>query len=226
MVITDYFICLPEELTHLSEKDPSLGEFIKKAGCLKRKKISDPFTGLVNIIIGQQISNSAKAAIWNRLRECSMEITPASMLKFAPEELRGLGISRKKAAYIQAAAQAFAIGDFTEKIFSLPDEQLINKLTKLPGIGEWSAEMLLIFTLGRRDILSMKDLAIRRGLRMLHSLDKITSENFTLFKKLYSPYCSAASLYLWELASGKYKEYIDPVLDQSPNKRNWKPAKS
>ena len=128
-------------------------------------------------------------------------ITPESI---AQEEVLGIqacGMSTRKAEYIKGAAEAALSGqvDFTA-LHKLSDEDIIIKLSSLHGVGVWTAEMLLIFSLCRPDVVSFKDLAICRGMMNLYGLKELPREKFERYRKRYSPYGSVASLYLWALS--------------------------
>ena len=106
----------------------------------------------------------------------------------------------RKAGYIRDAAESVISGALDiEALKTMPDEQLCKELTKLRGVGKWTAEMLMIFSLERPDVFSRDDLGLRRGLMKLHGLDTLDDERFERFRRLYSPYCSVASFYLWQL---------------------------
>lgn len=107
----------------------------------------------------------------------------------------------RKAEYIKGIASAALTGevDFS-KLHTLTDEEIIKKLSSLNGVGIWTAEMLLIFSLCRPDVVSYGDLAIRRGMMNLYGLKELPKEKFNRYRKKYSPYGSVASLYLWELS--------------------------
>ena len=113
-------------------------------------------------------------------------------------------MSMRKANYIkQAAAAAIVDGELDiDELYTLTDEEVVKKLTALNGVGIWTAEMILIFSMQRSNIMSWGDLAIHRGLRMLHRHRKIDKKLFQKYKRRYSPYASVASLYLWEIAGG------------------------
>ena len=107
----------------------------------------------------------------------------------------------RKAGYIKSAAEAVYSGRIDlSALHELSDEEIIHRLMALPGIGVWTTEMLLIFSLGRKDVLSYGDLAIRRGLCKLYGHKTLTKEQFARYKSRYSPYGSIASLYLWRLS--------------------------
>ena len=106
-------------------------------------------------------------------------------------------------SYIKGAAKRVLAGELDlDAIAALPDDEVRRELSGLPGIGAWTAEMLMTFSLQRPDIMSFGDLAIQRGLRMLHHHRRITPELFAKYRRRYSPYGTVASLYLWEIAGG------------------------
>ena len=119
------------------------------------------------------------------------------------ENLQTFGISFKKAEYITDFARKIKNGEFDlDSIWLKSDEEAIKELSSLKGIGVWTAEMLLLFCMERKNIFSYQDLAIQRGLKMLYHHKTITKPLFEKYRKRFSPYCSIASLYLWEVAGG------------------------
>lgn len=190
-----------KEIEYLKEKDKKLGAAIERIGMIERKVIPDPFTALVSSIVGQQISSKAADTVWERLTELLGSITPESMDKAALSEIQNCGMSMRKACYIKGIAEAAISGqvDF-HNLHTLSDDAIKDKLTALHGVGVWTAEMLLIFSLQRPDVVSYRDLAIRRGMMNLYGLKELTKEKFERYRKRYSPYGSVASLYLWELS--------------------------
>jgi DNA-3-methyladenine glycosylase II len=131
------------------------------------------------------------------------DITPNAILVCSVEEIQKFGISFRKAAYIRGAAQRVADGSLDiEALRSMSDTEVCNELVKLDGIGKWTAEMLMLFSMQRPDILSFGDLAILRGMRMLYRRKEIPRELFEKYRRRYSPYGSVASLYLWAIAGG------------------------
>lgn len=190
-----------KEIDYLKNKDKKLGSAIDRIGMIKREVTPDPFTALVSSIVSQQISSKAADTVWNRLEMLLGTITPESI---AQEEVLGIqacGMSTRKAEYIKGAAEAALSGqvDFTA-LHKLSDEDIIIKLSSLHGVGVWTAEMLLIFSLCRPDVVSFKDLAICRGMMNLYGLKELPREKFERYRKRYSPYGSVASLYLWALS--------------------------
>lgn len=190
------------ETDYLTVRDPILGQAIRRIGPIEREVIPNLFTALVNSIAGQQISGKALATVWARLCERLGEITPEAILAAGEENLRACGMSGRKAGYMLAAAQA--VKDGTIHIHSLvdkSDDEIIKTLTALPGVGRWTAEMLLIFSLERPDVLAFDDFGIRKGLCLLYGLEELTRAQFEEYRARYSPYATVAGLYLWEIAA-------------------------
>lgn len=190
-----------KEIDYLSKKDKRLGAAIDRIGMIEREITPDPFEALVSSIVGQQISSKAADTVWRRLCNLLGSIVPESIAKADIHEIKGCGMSLKKAGYIKNIAEASISGEVDFNILStLSDEEIIKKLSSLHGVGIWTAEMLLIFSLCRPDVVSYKDLAIRRGIMNLYDLKELKKADFEAYRKRYSPYGSVASLYLWALS--------------------------
>lgn len=163
----------------------------------------DLFYALVESIISQQLAVKAAAAIFGRVEHLLGEISPGNLLAADNLELRQCGLSQRKIDYLRGIADAALSGrinfsDLAEK----DDSEVIATLTTLKGVGIWTAEMLLLFALGRPDILSYNDLGIRKGIMALYNLDELSQSDFEFYRKRYSPYGSLASLYLWKIKDG------------------------
>ena len=201
--MTTIFIYGEKEIEYLKNVDSALGAVIDEIGPTERKVIPDLFTALVNSIIGQQISSKAMDTVWGRFKNQYPDITPKALNNAPVEEIQQCGMSMRKANYIKQAAAAIVDGELDiDELYTLTDEEVVKKLTALNGVGIWTAEMILIFSMQRSNIMSWGDLAIHRGLRMLHRHRKIDKKLFQKYKRRYSPYASVASLYLWEIAGG------------------------
>ncbi len=206
-----------EEVDHLRSRDPRLGAVIDRVGHIYRPVIPDLFEALVNSIVAQQISSRALATIWGRMRERFAPLTPERLASLAPEDVQRCGMTLRKAGYIVDIADRVASGTLDldpVRISSLSDEEVCAELVELPGIGTWTAEMLLTFSLQRPDVMSYRDLAILRGLRMVYHHRVITPELFARYKRRYSPYATTASLYLWAIAGGA----LPDMRDYAPKK--------
>lgn len=198
----NYFVYGKEQIEHLKARDKKLGKVIDEKGYINREVIPDLFEGLISSIISQQISGKAAKTVKRRFYDFAGVITPENIAKIAVTDIQKQGMSMRKANYIKTLAQKITSGEFDpEKIKELPDNEVIKALTVLPGIGVWTAEMLMIFSMQRQNILSNSDLGIRRGMSGLYNLETFNNEVFEYYRKIYSPYASVASLYLWELSS-------------------------
>lgn len=215
-----YFDYGHAEIDWLKARDPILGAAMAEIGHIRRAVIPDLFMALANSIVGQQISTKAQATIWRRLQESFSPLNPERIDATPAEELQACGISMRKALYIKEAAIAALNGSLDlAELEAMPDAEVCACLRNLKGVGVWTAEMLMIFSLQRPDIISWDDLAIHRGLRMLYRHRKITPALFAKYKRRYSPYASIASLYLWAIAGGACVGLADPAFKVSGGKK-------
>lgn len=191
-----------KELDYLKKKDKKLGLAIERIGMIEREVIPDLFAALINSIVSQQISSKAADTVWSRVQERFGAITPQTINSAAIEEIQQCGLSMRKAGYIKGIGEAVASGELNlSDIHQLSDDEVIKRLSSLHGIGVWTAEMLMIFSMERPDVVSWGDLAIRRGMMNLYGLKELDKEKFARYRKRYSPYGSVASLYLWALSA-------------------------
>ena len=195
-----YFEYSEKELDYLRKKDKKLSAAIDRIGLIKRTVNTNLFAALIESVIGQQISNKSAATVCSRLNElCGMDADRLNILTI--EEIQSCGMSMRKAGYIKNIAEASVKGDIDfEGFASKNDSEVIDSLTSLKGVGVWTAEMLLIFSLMRPNIVSFGDLAIRRGMMRLYGHKELPKERFDRYAKRYAPYGSVASLYLWEIS--------------------------
>ncbi len=214
-----YFQYGEKEIEHLKKRDKQMAEVIEKVGKIERVIIPDLFTALVKSIVGQQISAKAQKTIWERIKNELGEITPGRIDNLALEALQKFGISFRKASYIKSAAQKIISGKFDmDALQHLPDDEVCARLSELDGVGAWTAEMLMIFSMQRPDVLSFGDLAIQRGMRMVYRHKNIDRAKFERYKKRYSPYASVADLYLWAVSGGNVEGYEDLQANQRRSK--------
>lgn len=200
-----------QAMDYLNQKDKRLGAVIDRIGPIERTGNSDLFAAVVRHIIGQQISTKAQQTVWERLEAQTGGVTPHRLAALPAAELQSVGISFRKTDYIRAFANAVTEGALDlEGLRQASDEEVIRRLTKLPGIGDWTAQMLLIFSLGRPDVLSYGDFGILKGLRMVYRHRKIDTERFRRFQRRYKPYGTTAGLYLWAVAGGAIPGLNDP----------------
>jgi len=190
------------EIDYLKSRDKKLGAVIDKIGRIEREITPDVFSALVKSIISQQISAKAAQTVFEKMRGLMNGVlTPEGIMQAGTGAVKECGLSNRKAGYIMGIAEAALSGsvDFGT-LHALTDEEIISKLTVLKGVGVWTAEMLLIFSLCRPNVVSYGDLAIRRGMMNLYGLRELTKDKFDKYRKRYSPYGSVASLYLWALS--------------------------
>jgi 3-methyladenine DNA glycosylase/8-oxoguanine DNA glycosylase len=209
-----------QEIEWLKLRDPELGAAIERIGKIRRKVVPDLFMALVNAIVGQQISTKAQATVWGRMLALVPAMTPEAIAALSAEELQACGMTFRKALYIKEIAAAILNGELDLRALqALPDAEVCARLSQLKGIGVWTAEMLMIFSMQRNDILSWGDLAIIRGLRMLYRHRKITPQLFAKYKRRYSPHATVASLYLWAIAGGACPGLVDRAPKAKPAAR-------
>ena len=214
-----YFRYGEREIEYLKAKDERLRKVIEKIGHVDRAVDTDLFSSVVHHIIGQQISTKAQATIWARMQAQFGEVNAQSISAAGIDTLQSLGMTFRKAEYIKDFAEKVKTGEFAlQEISRLPDKEAIQALASLKGIGVWTAEMILLFCLQRPNIFSFDDLAIQRGLRMVYHHRKIDRKLFEKYRRRFSPYCSAASLYLWAVAGGTIPE----MKDYAPKKNRRK----
>ena len=207
-----YFVYGNQETEYLKSKDKKLGEIIDRIGHIDRPVDTDLYSSVVHHIIGQQISTKAQQTIWNRMNETYGEVTPITIGNANVNEMQSLGMTFRKAEYIKDFSEKIITGEFDLDVVSgMSDEEAIETLAGLKGIGVWTAEMILLFCLQRPDILSYGDLAVLRGMRMVYRHRKIDRKLFEKYRRRLSPYGSVASLYFWAVAGGKIPELTDPA---------------
>ena len=200
------------ETAYLCARDPVLGAAIAAIGHIDREVMPDLFAALVHAIVGQQIATKAQATICARMLAQVVPMTAQTVCAMPDEALQACGISFKKAGCIRAIAAAVLDGSLDlAALQTQPTEAVCARLCQLRGIGVWTAEMLLLFSMQRPDVLSEGDLAIQRGLRMLYRHRRITPAIFARYRRRYAPYASVASLYLWAIAGGACPGLSDPA---------------
>jgi DNA-3-methyladenine glycosylase II len=192
---------IQEAVRHLRRQDPIMKEVIRRAGPFTMRPHRNRFRALVFSILGQQISGKAAASIRARLVEHLKpeEISPETMGRLTPETLRSLGVSNQKAGYLLDLAQRVARGEVQlSRMSRMKDEQVIEALVQVKGIGVWTAQMFLIFSLGRPDVFPHDDLGVRMAIRNLYGLNDLpTKEVSHKIAAPWRPYASVASWYCW-----------------------------
>lgn len=189
---------------HLESVDRRLSALIKKHGpCTIAPAVDNPFHALASSIISQQLSARAARAIKARLfgflgRE---HFTPESILKISAKKAKSAGLSRAKIDYIRGLAMAVRGGELDlASVAKGEDEDIIKRLISFPGIGMWTAEMFLIFGIGRPDVLSVNDAGLKRGFQVTYNLpDTPSPDEMISISNPWRPYRSVASWYLWRV---------------------------
>lgn len=190
-------------MIHLTNSDPKLAGLIKIIGDYSLNINEDYYLKLIQSIVGQQLSIKAKNTIWGRLELLCDNITPENISLIDDADLRGAGLSFAKISYIKGLSNQVIAGELDLNSFtSLSDDDIIKKLTAVKGIGIWTAEMFLIFSLGRHDVMSFDDVGLKRAIKWLYSLDNTPSPSeMKTISDSWKPYRSVASLYLWEIVN-------------------------
>jgi DNA-3-methyladenine glycosylase II len=197
---SDQLIVHEESVRALSQADPRLGMLIRLVGNVTITLGSDPFQSLSMSIIGQQLSAKAAGTIRERVKLLAPDFTPLHVRAIAADTFRGAGVSFAKIAYIHDLCDKILAGDVDlDGLNELENQAIVESLTAIKGIGKWTAEMFLIFSLGKADVLSVGDAGLQRAAKWLHQLEDRKDGNYLgQVAPLWSPYRSFASLYLWQ----------------------------
>jgi DNA-3-methyladenine glycosylase II len=191
---------MKEAIEHLKRADPVLSEIIDRVGDYRIEFRKPDFETLVKSIIYQQLSGRVANVIFERLSKAAGgQITPATVLKLRPSRMRSLGLSGQKTAYIRDLARNTREGavDF-DHLPGLTDQQVVEQLTQVKGIGPWTVHMFLIFALRRHDVLPTGDLGIRNAIRKAYGLAELPQPvEIEAMAERWRPYCTVASWYLW-----------------------------
>jgi DNA-3-methyladenine glycosylase II len=185
---------------HLSRVDPVMRALIRQVGPYRLQPDRRRFRMLAYSIVSQQLSVKAARTIRERLVALAGgDLTPDSVLRLPPDKLRSAGLSRNKAAFLHDLAAAATDGRLSlEKIGRKPDEDIITELTQVKGVGRWTAQMFLMFSLGRPDVLPVGDLGIRAAMRNLYQLPELPEERQAHeIGGPWRPYATVASWYCW-----------------------------
>ncbi len=194
----------------LSKRDSVFKKIIKKynKGFLTSK--NDPFFSLCRTIVGQQISTKAADSIWAKFeKKCKKKIKPKIVLKISSRNLKKAGLSRQKVSYLKNIAKAFKNKSFDiNKLKKMNDYEAISYITKLKGLGVWSAEMFLMFNLNRPDIFPIKDIGLLRSISKNYKVSYPPSKRFlNKISKLHSGYRTVSTWYLWRDIDSEDVEY-------------------
>ena len=196
-------------LKHLKQADEKMGRLIAEFEKPEFKKDLNYFAALVRAIVYQQLSGKAAATIYKRFKNLFIKNkypSPIMVMERSHEELRSVGLSNQKASYIHNIATAFHTGAIPKDINTIGDKEVIECLTTIKGVGPWTAEMFLMFTLNRPDVFPVTDLGIQKGFQLFFQLDKIPRPDQMIKKaEPWRPYRTLASWYLWRLVEGPFE---------------------
>ena len=196
----------PKIVAQLAASDPVMARLIEEHGALvkrdlRRERPGDAYGALLRSIVGQQLSTKAAATIYGRMLELfdGHPPTPKQLLKVDPDKIRAAGLSRPKIAYLRDLAQHVEEGTLElEHLPDLPDEEVAEQLTAIKGLGQWTADMFLMFHLGRPDVLPVGDQGIRRAVQVEYRLRKLPdAKRLEKIARPWRPYRTLACLYLW-----------------------------
>ena len=194
----------------LSKRDPVLRKIIKKynKGFLTTR--SKPFFSLCRTVVGQQVSVASADSIWSKFsKKCKGNIKPRVVLKISSRNLKSAGLSRQKISYLKIIARAFENKSFNvREIKKMDDAKAIEYITKLKGLGVWSAEMFLMFNLNRQDIFPTKDIGLLRAISKNYKTTYPPSKRFLeKISKLHSGYRTVFTWYMWRSIDPTDVEY-------------------
>ena len=197
---------MPDPLEQLRASDPVMRRLVDEHGPLdekqrRRGRPLEPYGALVRSIVGQQLSTKAARSIYERLTALfdGRTPSPAELLAADPEEVRSVGLSRPKVGYLRSLAEHVESGELElARLSELSDEEVTEQLTAVKGLGQWTADMFLIFHLGRPDVLPVGDLGVRRAVERAYDLPELPdAARLTELGEPWRPNRSLASLYLW-----------------------------
>ena len=200
----DYWETAKKEL---SDNDIILSRIINKFDDLELISRGDLFFTLIRSIIGQQISVKAASTVWSRFTEKVGEITPKNILSVDFEDLRSCGLSQKKTEYVIGISESwheYSLFDWNK----MDDEEVIEKLIKLRGVGKWTAEMILIFTLLRPDVFPIGDIGMIRGIeKSYNSGVRMSNEELYALSEKWKPWRTVACCFMWRTVDPEPVEY-------------------
>jgi len=180
-------------------KDETMAELVDEFGRVPVKAVEsgEEFRRLVVSITNQSVSTESARAVRGRLFDALGDVTPRSVLETPPDELAATGVGEAKAEYLRESARAFRENDYSRDAFAgKSDDEVRDALTEIRGVGEWTANMYLIFVLGREDVLPLGDLAVRRGIEGLYGVSE--REEMREVAEAWKPYRSYGTRYVWK----------------------------
>ena len=191
-----------KEATKFLKRDPKFAKIISQVGEYNVKITKNRYQSLVEAIIAQQLSGSAAESILKKFKKLykTKFPKPIDVIKTSDSKLRSAGLSKMKVSYIKDLSKKIEQNQLNmRKISTKSDEYVIEQLTSLRGIGRWTAEMFLIFSLGRLDVLPVGDLGLKKGIQLMYSFDDLPDEReIEQLAETWRPYRTVATWYLWK----------------------------
>lgn len=190
-----------EKAIRFLKKDPDLAKIISQVGKYELRVMKNPYKSLVEAIITQQLSGKAADSISRRFRELFVRFPkPKDVLEMPDSKLRKTGLSTMKISYIKDLSNRIEKREIKmSALRKMTDDEIVLRLTQVRGIGRWTAEMFLIFSLGRPDILPVGDLGLKKGIQRLYSMPDLPKENeIERLAEKWRPYRTIATWYLWK----------------------------
>jgi DNA-3-methyladenine glycosylase II len=191
-----------KEATKFLKKDPKLAKIIKQVGDYNVKITKNRYQSLVEAIIAQQLSGFAAESILKKFKKLykSKFPKPIEVIKTPDSKLRSAGLSKMKISYIKDLSKKIKTNQLNMRIISTKsNENVVEQLTSVKGIGRWTAEMFLIFSLGRLDVLPVGDLGLKKGIQLMHSFNELPNEKeIERLAESWRPYRTVATWYLWK----------------------------
>ncbi len=204
-----YEINIDKGLKHLKQNDRGMRRLIEEFETPVFIKDINYFEALVRSIVYQQLSGKAAATIHKRFKGLfnkDQNLSPSIVLEKSHDELNSVGLSSQKASYIHNIANAFKAGIVPDNIETISDDKVIECLTTIKGVGLWTAQMFLMFTLNRPDVFPVTDLGIQKGFQLYFQLDELPKPDLMIKKaEPWVPYRTLASWYLWRLVEGPFE---------------------
>lgn len=194
----------------LSNKDEKIKEVIKKAGEIDEYIEPDLFKAIVKTIVSQNIPYQRAETYYQALAEKCGTVNAENIVKVQIEEIQQCGLTYRKASYIYHIAQDIQSGYLDlKRLETCDDDEVRSRLALLPGIGEWTADKLMIYSMGRRNVFSIGDRMLQKGIRMVYHHRKTDDKLMKKYQRRFSPYGTLASFYLWRVAGGLIEGYED-----------------
>jgi DNA-3-methyladenine glycosylase II len=194
-----------------------MSRLIDEIGPYRLELRENHFAALTRAIVGQQLSVTAARTIWSRLEQTTGAVTAESVLDVHSTSLRAIGLSKAKSGYLHDLAAQTRDGSLNLRALDvLSDEEVITALTRIKGIGRWTAEMFLIFSLGRMDVLAADDVGLRRAISLAYDLpNPIPKKQMEAISRAWAPWRSLASLLLWKALDSKILQSANVTFSSS-----------